>query len=1103
MMREKPKPYDPLKRRFLALAALSGSFDPTSVLKTLLPDPFGKEQLVRTMQMLSEVSGSFLIEKRKGGDFWQMRMSPRHKMTQALKEAGRLPDGVDLGEGEAAVHALFGTGSFAVDRLQDLLQRTDGATDPDVLRQRVEMLRRAGPAAPGYALIDGLQARANRQAVDWRNDAALARGFFGRRQELDRALKWLFETEPTSKVSTLHVSGLPGTGKSYLIERIFQVARDHAAHPILIRLDFDRAALRALDPLGLFHEISRQVGEALPVQAARLRSAREGTIGQKGMQGTSTSDDLPRRLMSDLGGVLAGAGRPVALFLDTLEALRAEGDTHVLRLFENLDRLVREAGGLRIGVISAGRAEAMHPARKRLAGEPIMLKGLEEKAAFALLEQREVAPAHWEPVYKVTRGNPLGLVLAAKAVSDNPDILDDLPQEQESERGALAIEGYLYRAILSRVPDHLRGYANEGLLVHRVNPQVLAEVVAPALGARLSLDEAGRILDELQRHHWLVTEERIGADHWTMHRADIRSVVLPLIYAEGHAAGPSDEPNAASTVAAEIDRRAAQWFEIRAPVTALYHRLQMLRHGASLPEVPYGLARDFTDEMLQDLLPRARDAVLQARGQRSGFARAGAEMAPPQAALQTAWQAMDPPGGPVIEWYHQRLILRDEATKPNWQDERLERDLEIMLDKGDLREVGAILQQGLSGAVPLGTVLADLILVYLWWTGQWTTARRIYEQTPWGEWDAFFRIELPARKLAHLEMRAEWDAARLVAAMTDEGIEAEVIDITGYAEGKGLAGGALAFVFASVFDKAKLGTSMTGYIGRAYDFMVPYMSLNLTVPQGRVVEDAHRLRSEFELALKDADPDTDPGTFAGRIAAPLTPYGGLAHTLIRTYEDLGSAGGVLWTYLEGVRRGFNTALTLAAPHMHSLSDTPAEQSGVEVSDMAALLNAAGLSGQWLSAFAFAHPVADLPHLAEAAERWRRTVNGRWAYDAPPPKTWMDRPTADDESTALVEGMSTDAAAGAIRFWLAPDGAPSDKLAARFASRSGRIVTEALQRLAGGSVPPSALADLLSQFGLPMVHACAGVAVTPETESADPSVFDGFAALKRPGFRSLN
>lgn len=248
------------------------------------------------------------------------------------------------------------------------------------------------------------------------------------------------------------------------------------------------------------------------------------------------------------------------------------------------------------------------------------------------------------------------------------------------------------------------------------------------------------------------------------------------------------------------------------------------------------------------------------------------------------------------------------------------------------------------------------------------------------------------------------------------------------------------------------------------------MEPSSALARGSVDDESNRIRSEFGLGFEGATEDL--ALFAGRLAAPLTPYGGLVFARIRARDDREVEEGVFEAYIEGLRRSFSKVLALSVPHIRTQSEDPTAQVGIATSEMVALLNAAGLSAHWLGAFAFAHPVADFPLLAEAAERWRRTVNGSWSYDGKPPDGWVERAGPDDEVEALVAGLRGDRAVETIRVWLAPDEARSTALAARFASRSGRIVEKTFKARAGAFMAPATRAGRLSTLGLPVVHACA-------------------------------
>ena len=86
------------------------------------------------------------------------------------------------------------------------------------------------------------------------------------------------------------------------------------------------------------------------------------------------------------------------------------------------------------------------------------------------------------------------------------------------------------------------------------------------------------------------------------------------------------------------------------------------------------------------------------------------------------------------------------------------------------------------------------------------------------------------------------------------------------------------------------------------------------------------------------------------------------------------------------------------------------------------LAALGLLAEWLGAAAFALRHPDLRLLARAADRWRRTAAGDWAYPLPhrsaaPP--WTRRPdaTIQDRVNQLLESADPVAASAAqLRLW---------------------------------------------------------------------------------------
>ena len=195
---------------------------------------------------------------------------------------------------------------------------------------------------------------------DVRRKTIQERGFFGREEEKTKLLAWLDKGQDQPPVRTAFLSGLPGIGKSALLEEIVWAVAD-AHQAVSVGLDFDRAGLDVLDILGLTLEVARQVGERLgdagrPLLDARLAAASQ-QAGEKSLT-LARRATVPAALGSAIGAAIAASGRPVTIVLDTLEVLRARG----VPTPANIIQLDRRFGGLRpeAGAKSSVPGAAMH-----------------------------------------------------------------------------------------------------------------------------------------------------------------------------------------------------------------------------------------------------------------------------------------------------------------------------------------------------------------------------------------------------------------------------------------------------------------------------------------------------------------------------------------------------------------------------------------------------------------------------------------------------------------------------------------------------------------------------------------------------------------------
>jgi len=231
-----------------------------------------------------------------------------------------------------------------------------------------------------------------------------------------------------------------------------------------------------------------------------------------------------------------------------------------------------------------------------------------------MLTRLEVPPTAFDAINELADGNPLVLRLAARVAKEaGPQALTGAEGRRE------VAAAYLYRFLLSRIGDpKLRGLAEPGLVVRRINADVIAEVLAPALKLRLQPGEAVTLFDVLATHHWLVEPDPTPG--WVRHRSDIRTVLLRLLY-EGRR----------KRTATRIDRAAAKWFARRiepfAPTEAAYHELQAMRGGGGPPGLDPEVLRGLDKETIAELPREAQDLIRTARGERTSKFRSERRMA--------------------------------------------------------------------------------------------------------------------------------------------------------------------------------------------------------------------------------------------------------------------------------------------------------------------------------------------------------------------------------------------------------------------------------------------------------------------------------------------
>lgn len=898
-------------------AALSGTFDPKQALA-------GNDKLdERLIVEVATVLAAGCDTNPDSGEGWLLRTAERRHILKTLRDGGQLAEAVQQRRAAADVDpetddllsVLLGERPFTED---DIARDLAASPSRDRVQRIIVALDRAGDEAE-LGLLQSARSVLAQMDRDVRRRQLEERGFFGREQEQASLIDWLESAQTSPPVQAAFVSGLPGIGKSALLEKI--TGSLNAAHDgLTVRLDFDRAGLGIIDVRGLTMEVARQVGERLGTAGGAILEARLGAasleLGEDSASIPSSRHMIfPADLASAIGRGLRAARRPVLLILDTLEVLRARGVEHPRRLFDWIDDLVRhDVAPIRI--IAAGRGNALDSCPERV-GLSVQLDGIDSNATAQLLERLDVASKDRDAVASVADGNPLVLRLAAEIATRFGK--ENLPRERLEKEVAAA---FLYRFLLSRIEDPLlRRLAHPGLVLRRISAELVRDVLAPLLGIEGVGDKEARdLFSTLASEHWLVTPDPVDKD-FVIHRSDMRLALLPLLY--------RDEPQ----FCAKIDSEAVNWFGKRhdpeSEVDAAYHRLQLMRRGRrSRPMISKDVIFRFDDQMIAELPVAARNLVRTGQGERSEQFREGT------------------------------------AYSDGIDDDALAKELTALIERQDWAEGQYLAGQAMeAGTFDARSIAADAVRAFCWRAGRWSDARRLLaERDRLGGGDADLR-ELPRPlAIARIEMRAEF--GRLNGSAKE--VAQEFVVGEGKRSGLNLARhGALAFQLLTRGNYLFLETDL----GRGAD------PVAATIEQWGV-RTGHAARQAIDLArerltARGASIGETVDSVSAQMVAVHSPYAGTVANLSTQAEFpwLGIAAGEIEARLCDMGGLF------VPPLKGSIAPTPSNP----VTGIAGL----GLLAEWIDLLGFVRRDANLRTIGRAAERWRQTVAGNWRYGRPP------------------------------------------------------------------------------------------------------------------------
>lgn len=527
--------------------------------------------------------------------------------TEPRREALRL-----LVNRESMRTALAANPERPMTDVQRMLERVLAGIAPELANQSAEELSQTQQVVAWLGgIVDGLptdeQVRdhLSRRAPLRRFEHLVTKDFVGREKELAQLRHYVGVLPPSSlreaanrqlrawltleRQAPLLLYGPGGVGKSALVGRFLW---EHSQESQALRfpfayLPFDDPLLVIREPYTLLVDAAQQLTQQYPDSErahATFRAVMErysrGRAGLAGLVAVGPTrgaklgavggldDDLVRAFGSLLRD-LAAQGRPALFVLDTFEQVQYRPRTELRGLGRMLVNLQRSFPLLR--VVASGRA----PARElELSTEELELGDLEPASAIRLLVLQGVKDEGVAAtVARQIGGNPLSLRLAAEALRSHPDMAGAEGLAGIATRrywvfsvSQALVQGQLYRRILAHIRDkEVRQLAHPGMVLRRVTPALIREVLAEPCGLKAPDDEAAnRLFGSLQREHALV---RLEDSQTLQFRPEVRQPMLRLLERE------------APEKVRDIHRRAYRFWAASddpvARVEELYHRLAL------------------------------------------------------------------------------------------------------------------------------------------------------------------------------------------------------------------------------------------------------------------------------------------------------------------------------------------------------------------------------------------------------------------------------------------------------------------------------------------------------------------------------------------------
>lgn len=423
---------------------------------------------------------------------------------------------------------------------------------PDVQdRDRMVALSQVGPLANAAGAPIAIDTTALRQHVESLDFLNLLGGpdlhrFVGRTEQLAE-LRRIWDARRSGRV---WIEAPGGMGKSMLISRfVADLLESHHSRPSAVfHIDFDRRDMQSVRPAGLLAEMARQVarwvGPESREAARRLAAGVQGTDGDDDFGQSRSVEAAGGLLVHRLSGLVelleadADQDVRVVIIADSAEQvfgfndLAAESpDTVARELFQALDGR-RPGRSSQVVLIYGARCfpEEFHArAMVKISLDVLTpMEALVYLRAEAARANAQVSDEVLGEVITAVGRAPLSLRLAARLLASEDNRTDPATWVAAVRDDPERIQAILYDRVLNRLRDpNLRKLARPGLLLRRLNPQLVEKVLAEPCELDLSQVSPERLIALSAGEEQLFFRDVSDPDGQAVwHRPDVRALML-------------------------------------------------------------------------------------------------------------------------------------------------------------------------------------------------------------------------------------------------------------------------------------------------------------------------------------------------------------------------------------------------------------------------------------------------------------------------------------------------------------------------------------------------------------------------------------------------